>query len=54
MTTTAKAKELRPVVERVVTRARKGTQHDYRMAAKVVRERPAMVKLFEILGPRYE
>jgi large subunit ribosomal protein L17 len=54
MTTTAKAKELRKVAERMVTHAKKGGQHHYRIAGGVVRERAALVKLFEILGPRYQ
>ena len=54
MTTTAKAKELRRVAENMVTHAKKGNLHHRRLAAGVVREKAAVVKLFEILGPRYE
>eukprot|EP00428_Durinskia_dybowskii_P064608 CAMPEP_0170364554 /NCGR_PEP_ID=MMETSP0117_2-20130122/5435_1 /TAXON_ID=400756 /ORGANISM="Durinskia baltica, Strain CSIRO CS-38" /LENGTH=139 /DNA_ID=CAMNT_0010619061 /DNA_START=103 /DNA_END=522 /DNA_ORIENTATION=- len=53
-TTTQKAKELRKVAEKLITHAKKGGDHSYNLAAKVVREKPALVKLFEILGPRYE
>jgi large subunit ribosomal protein L17 len=54
MTTTARAKELRRVAERMVTYAKKGTLHHRRLASGIVRERPMVVKLFEILGPRYQ
>jgi len=53
MTTTAKAKELRRVAENMVTHAKKGTLHHRRLSMGVVRESAAVVKLFEILGPRY-
>jgi large subunit ribosomal protein L17 len=52
-TTTAKAKELRRVAEEMVTLAKKGLLHHKRQAEAVVREEAAVVKLFEILGPRY-
>lgn len=54
MTTTPRAKELRRVAENLVTHAKTGTLHARRLAAEVVREKPALVKLFEILGPRYQ
>lgn len=53
MTTTTRAKELRRVAEKMVTHAKDGSLHSRRLAAAVVREKPALVKLFEILGPRY-
>jgi large subunit ribosomal protein L17 len=54
MTTTARAKELKRVADKMVTHAKKGGLHQYRQAGAYVREQPALVKLFEILGPRYE
>lgn len=54
MTTTARAKELRRVAEKMVTYAKKGSLHHRRLAMGVVQELPAVVKLFEILGPRYQ
>lgn len=54
LTTTAKAKELRRVAEKLVTKAKGGTLHDRSLAGAIVREAPALVKLFEILGPRYQ
>ena len=53
-TTSAKAKELRRVAEKMITHAKVGNLHHRRLAAAVVRERSAVVKLFEILGPRYQ
>jgi large subunit ribosomal protein L17 len=54
MTTTPRAKELRRVAEQMVTHAKIGNLHHRRLASGVVRERSAVVKLFEILGPRYK
>lgn len=54
MTTTARAKELRRVAEKLVTHAKGGSLHERRLAGEVVREKPALLKLFEILGPRYQ
>lgn len=53
MTTTPKAKELRRVAEKLVTHAKKGNRVHKTLAAGVVTERAALVKLFDILGPRY-
>lgn len=53
-TTTPKAKELRRVAEKMISYAKKGDLHNRRLAARVVQEKPMLVKLFEILGPRYE
>lgn len=54
MTTTPRAKELRRVAEKMVTHAKVGDLHHRRLAAAVVREPAAVVKLFEIIGPRYK
>lgn len=54
MTTSPRAKELRRVAEQMVTHAKVGNLHHRRLAAGVVREQSAVVKLFEILGPRYK
>lgn len=53
MTTLPKAKELRRVAEKVITQAKENTLHSRRLADRIVREKPALTKLFEILGPRY-
>lgn len=52
-TTTAKAKELRPFAERLITLARRGDLHARRQAARKIRDKEALKKLFETLGPRY-
>ncbi len=54
VTTTAKAKTLRPYVEKLITKAKGGTLHHRRLAHRIVRTQPMMVKLFGILGPRYQ
>lgn len=54
VTTLPKAKELRPVVEKLVTLGKRGDLHARRQAAAAMRD-PAMVKkLFEVIGPRYK
>ena len=53
-TTVPKAKELRRVADKMVTKAKNGSLHARRHAARVVRTRGALNKLFEELGPRYE
>ena len=52
-TTEAKAKELRPFVEKLITKARDGTLHARRLAGKHVTKREVSDKLFQELGPRF-
>jgi large subunit ribosomal protein L17 len=52
-TTTAKAKELRPFTERLITLARRGDLHARRLAARTIRDKEALKILFDTLGPRY-
>ncbi len=52
-TTTAKAKELRPYAERLITLAKRGDLHARRRAARRIGDREVLGKLFDDLGPRY-
>ena len=52
-TTEAKAKELRPFVEKLITKARNGTLHARRLAGRHVQKRAAADKLFQVIGPKY-
>lgn len=54
-TTLPKAKELRPIVEKLVTLSRRGTSdlHARRQALAQVKDAAQVRKLFDVLGPRY-
>ena len=53
-TTLPKAKELRPVVEKLITLAKRGDLHARRQAAAMLKEDKDVAKLFDVLGPRYK
>ena len=53
-TTLPKAKELRPVVEKLVTLSRRNDLHARRQALSKIRDEDQVKKLFEVLGPRYK
>jgi large subunit ribosomal protein L17 len=53
VTTLPKAKDLRPVVERLVTLAKKGGLHARRQAVSQVRDETQVKKLFAVLAARY-
>jgi large subunit ribosomal protein L17 len=53
VTTLPKAKELRPIVEKLVTLAKRGDLHARRQAISKVRDVEQVGKLFGVLGPRY-
>ena len=53
-TTLPKAKELRPVVEKLVTLGKRGDLHARRQAISRIRDVAMVKKLFDVLGPRYK
>ena len=53
VTTLAKAKGLRPSVEKVLTLGKQKTLHRYRRALAKLQDKAAVAKLFNELGPRY-
>ncbi len=53
VTTEAKAKVLRPVVEKVITKAKKGGVHRHRQVVSFIRDKDMAHKLFEDIGPLY-
>ena len=54
VTTLPKAKELRPIVEKLVTLAKKGGLAARRQAISEIRDVAQVKKLFDVLGPRYK
>src|ERR1043165_5379895 len=54
VTTLPKAKDLRPIVEKLVTLAKRGDLHARRQAIAELRSVSAVKKLFDTLGPRYK
>jgi len=54
ITTTPKAKALKPFVERLVTLAKDDTLHHRRMAFAALRDKGSVDKLFSTLGPRFK
>ena len=53
-TTLPKAKELRPIVEKLITLAKRGDLHARRQAASQLKQDQHVAKLFEVLGERYK
>ena len=54
VTTLPKAKELRPIVEKLITLAKRGDLHARRQAIAQMRDLGMVKKLFEVIGPRYK
>jgi large subunit ribosomal protein L17 len=52
-TTVTKAKALRPVAEKCITAAKRGTIADHRRVVALIRDKDMAHKLFEEIGPRY-
>lgn len=53
-TTTAKAKAVRPLAERMITFAKRGDLHARRQVLRLVKDKTAVSKLFETLGERFK
>jgi large subunit ribosomal protein L17 len=53
-TTLPKAKDLRPIVEKLVTLGKRGDLHARRQAISQIRDVGMVKKLFDVLGPRYK
>src|ERR1700726_1357070 len=54
VTTLPKAKDLRPIIEKLVTLGKRGDLHARRQAIAQVRDVAMVRKLFDVLGPRYK
>ena len=54
VTTLPKAKDLRPVVEKLITLGKRGDLHARRIAMSDLRDASMVKKLFDVLGPRYQ
>ena len=53
VTTLPKAKDLRPVVEKLITLGKRGDLHARRLAMAQIRDADMVKKLFDVIGPRY-
>lgn len=53
-TTEAKAKRLRPLAERLITKAKKGDLHNRREVMKTIRDKDVVHKLFAEIGPHFD
>jgi large subunit ribosomal protein L17 len=53
VTTETKAKAMRPVMEKMITKARKGGIHNQRQVVAFIRDKDMAHKLFSEIGPRY-
>lgn len=54
VTTLPKAKELRPIVEKLITLGKRGDLHARRQAIAQIGDEVMVKKLFDVLGPRYQ
>jgi large subunit ribosomal protein L17 len=52
-TTEAKAKMLRPYVEKMITKARRGDLHARRLVLRKIEDKEVVTKLFDEVAPRY-
>ncbi|OCL27812.1 50S ribosomal protein L17 [Orenia metallireducens] len=52
-TTEAKAKEVRRIAEKLITKAKKGTQHDRRQVMSTLQDKDTVQVLFDEIAPRF-
>ena len=52
-TTEAKAKAVRPIAEKMITKAKKGGLHNHRQVVAFLRDREMAARLFDEIAPRY-
>lgn len=53
-TTLPKAKELRRIIDKLITLGKRGDLHARRLVAAQIKQDAAVAKLFDVLGPRYK
>jgi large subunit ribosomal protein L17 len=53
-TTVPKAKELKRIIDKIITLSKKGDLHARRIVGSRIRQGYAVKKLFDVLGPRYQ
>mgnify|MGYP003500990095 FL=1 len=53
VTTEAKAKAVRPIAEKMITKAKKGGLHNHRQVVSYLNDKEIAAKLFDEVGPRY-
>lgn len=54
VTTEAKAKAIRPIVEKLITRSKEKSVHNKQQLGKVLHDKKAVQKLLDVLGPKYK
>ena len=54
ITTLPKAKAVKPYIEKLITHAKEDNQHNRRQAFAKLRQKDAVEKLFDVLGPRFK
>lgn len=54
VTTLPKAKEMKPIMDKLITLAKRGDLHARRQAISKIRDVKMVAKLFEVFGPRYQ
>ena len=53
-TTKAKAREIRPVAEKMITFAKRGDLHARRQALRIIKDKDVVAKLFTVIAERFK